>query len=203
MGNKFLMHPIAFLEILKKNLNSRFKYNKRETFGFLLGYKKNLKISCISAFYIPHELINNESDIFYDQGFIERTADMYTKVNIKELIIGRYSEGKELIELDINISKFFFCYSEYPVHLLIWKAVKNKGFFLNAFSLERGNTFKKPILKNIPVSVGIFESEEVGIFQLTKYARSIKDILIKKSIKTCFKTIDFFISHIKLLNNLR
>jgi 26S proteasome regulatory subunit N8 len=196
MIEKLFIHPIAILSVVKKkNLLTYSEEKKKRTIGCLLGYSKKYKISCTSSFHIPFEEEADGNSWFIDHNFIEKMADMYKKVNTKEFVIGWYSNSEKINKNDININKIISGYIEYPVQILIWTTEK-KGFFIDAFIAKNNFPQCETFLYKIEVTIGLLESEEIGIFQILKNSCLIRNLITNDSIKNFFKIFRFYISHI-------
>lgn len=197
MADKFYIHPIAILGVVKKKNSLTYLEEKsKRIIGCLLGYKHKNIISCTSSFNIPFEEEINGNSWFIDHNFIEKMADMHKKVNTKESVVGWYSNSEQINKNDLNINQIFSGYLECPIQLLIWANDKTKGFFIDAFFTKIDFLNNLPLLININVVIGMLESEEIGIFQILKNSNSVTNLIATNSMENCFKIVRFYITHI-------
>jgi hypothetical protein len=205
MPDKFFIHPIAILGVVKKKKSITYLQEKsKRIVGSLLGYRNKNKISCTSLFNIPFEEEIDGNSWFIDHNFIEKMADMHKKVNTKESVIGWYSNSEKINKNDLNINQIFLGYLESPIQLLIWANDKTKGFFMDAFFTKINFLNDRPLFININVVIGLLESEEIGIFQILKNSNSVINLIATDSMENCFKIVRFYITHInKLINRMK
>nr|UXY87424.1 26S proteasome regulatory SU [Cryptomonas sp.] len=202
MIDKILIHPVALLGILKRYPIFYLEDESKRIIGCLLGYKKERKISCTSSFRVPFEKDTNGNSWFLDHNFMEKMADMYKKVNTKEKLVGWYSETEALHKEDTNISRLFFGYSKCPIYILVWTNYKTKGLYVDSFFVRNNVSSEVPIFSNIPATIGMLESEEIGVFQILKNSSSAKNLTLTSSIKKCFSIVQFYIKNVKKFSQI-
>ncbi|AEA39036.1 26S proteasome regulatory SU (nucleomorph) [Cryptomonas paramecium] len=193
---EIILHPVVLLEIIKKkNIEFFNQKNVKRKVGCLMGYKKKDKISVTFSFSLPFEQEDFENNWFIDYYFIEKMTEIHKKINTKESILGWYSTGKKIHRNDTDIYQIFRGYTKYPIQLLLWINPKSHVIFMCAF-VNQNNVSEKYLLKNVSITIGMLESEKIGIFYTLKHSESLGKLLHLNVLKNYIELIQMCIRHI-------
>lgn len=194
-ARKAVIHPVVILEIVKEFYMSNL--NTKNKIGCLLGYHKNKIIFCTSAFGIPFE--KKLSKVwFFDQIYMEKMASMNRKINSKENIIGWFSLKKTIDFLDWYNHDIFFGYTHDPILLHIWASNDVNGLILDIFQKNQKNIFGQICFGNIPVKIGLLESEEIAVNEILTNSKNPPSLINFNIQKKWYQFVIFFSRFVKI-----
>jgi len=94
--------------------------------------------------------------------------EMHKKINRRECLIGWYSFCEKITDNDSNINQIFIGYVKKPLFILIWVDRYINGLVLEAYSIKKQNSQKFQLFQKKKISIGMLESENIGIQQILK-----------------------------------
>ena len=94
--------------------------------------------------------------------------EMHKKINRREGLIGWYSFCEKINHNDSNINQIFTGYVKKPLFILIWVDRYINGLVLEAYSIKKQNSQKFQLFQKKKISIGMLESENIGIQQILK-----------------------------------
>lgn len=193
---KAIIHPVALFEIIKEFEDLNKKKNFKKKIGSILGYHKNSNFFCTSAFRVPFQEKCNKF-WFFDQIYMEKIIMMNKKINFKEVVIGWYSLTKNLKSADLEIHEIFFGYCYSPILLHLWVNSKLNGIIFEVFLKKQEEKKGVLFLKNIPVRIGLLDSENIGVYEILKNSKDFRNMEQKTVSKKWNTSLIFFLKFLE------
>lgn len=176
LTKRVVVHPIVLLSVVD-HYNRISGNSRKRALGTILGEKIDGVVHITNSYALPFEEEVKDINIFYiDDIYNENLFNMIRKINAKEKILGWYTTGSNIKPNDIFINELFYKYHHAPIFLLVHVHTDQNVLPVNAYvAIEKAtydNKFKKTFV-HIPVSIGAFEAEEVGVEFLLKELKSV------------------------------
>lgn len=171
-----VVHPIVLLSVVD-HYNRISGNTRKRALGTILGEKIDGVVHITNSYALPFEEEVKDINIFYiDDIYNENLFNMIRKINAKEKILGWYTTGSNIKPNDIFINELFYKYHHAPIFLLVNVHTDQSILPVNAYvAIEKAtfdNKFRKTFV-HIPVTIGAFEAEEVGVEFLLKELKSV------------------------------
>jgi len=190
-----IIHPVVILEIIKEFHGGNAENGDK--IGSIMGYYKKNYIFCTSAFNIPFEKKKNKV-WFLDQIYLEKMAYMNRKINSKENIVGWFSMKKNIDFTDWYIHDIFFGYTHNPILLHIWASRDVNGLILDIFKKNQKNILGDVRFENIPVKIGLLESEEIAVNEILINSKNSPNLINYNVEKKWYQFVIFFSRFVKI-----
>ncbi|CDO64189.1 26S proteasome regulatory subunit RPN8, putative [Plasmodium reichenowi] len=176
LNKHVVVHPIVLLSVVD-HYNRIASNTKKRVLGTILGEKIDGVVHITNSYALPFEEDIKDINIFYiDDNYNENLFNMIRKINTREKIVGWYTTGSNIKPNDIFINEIFYKYHHAPIFLLVNVHTDQSIFPVNAYvAIEKAiheNKFRKTFI-HIPVKIGAFEAEEVGVEFLLKELKSV------------------------------
>jgi len=192
---KAIIHPVVILEIVKEFHGGNAK--TKDKLGSIMGYYKKKNIFCTSAFNIPFEKKQNKV-WFLDQIYMEKMVSMNRKINSKENIVGWFSLKKSIDFIDWYTHDIFFGYTHNPILLHIWASRDVNGLVLDIFKKNQKNILGDIRFENIPVKIGLLESEEIAVNEILINSKNSPNLINFNVEKKWYQFVIFFSRFVKI-----
>ncbi|KOB61675.1 hypothetical protein PFHG_03350 [Plasmodium falciparum HB3] len=162
LNKHVVVHPIVLLSVVD-HYNRIASNTKKRVLGTILGEKIDGVVHITNSYALPFEEDIKDINIFYiDDNYNENLFNMIRKINTRPN--------------DIFINEIFYKYHHAPIFLLVNVHTDQSIFPVNAYvAIEKAiheNKFRKTFI-HIPVKIGAFEAEEVGVEFLLKELKSV------------------------------
>ncbi|GAW80193.1 26S proteasome regulatory subunit RPN8 [Plasmodium gonderi] len=176
LNKHVVVHPIVLLSVVD-HYNRIASNTKKRVLGTVLGEKIDGVVHLTNSYAVPFEEDIKDINIFFvDDNYNENLFNMIRKINTREKIVGWYTTGSNIKPNDIFINEIFYKYHHAPIFLLVNVHTDQSIFPVNAYvAIEKAicdNKFRKTFI-HIPVTIGAFEAEDVGVEFLLKELKSV------------------------------
>ncbi|CAD2090089.1 26S proteasome regulatory subunit RPN8, putative [Plasmodium vinckei] len=176
LSKHVVVHPIVLLSVVD-HYNRIASNTKKRVLGTILGEKIDGVVHITNSYALPFDEDIKDINIFFiDDNYNENLFNMIRKINTREKIVGWYTTGSNIKPNDIFINEIFYKYHHAPIFLLVNVHTNQSIFPVNAYvAIEKAisnNKFRKTFI-HIPVRIGAFEAEDVGVEFLLKELKSV------------------------------
>ncbi|CDU17531.1 hypothetical protein YYC_02639 [Plasmodium yoelii 17X] len=176
LSKHVVVHPIVLLSVVD-HYNRIASNTKKRVLGTILGEKIDGVVHITNSYALPFDEDIKDINIFFiDDNYNENLFNMIRKINTREKILGWYTTGSNIKPNDIFINEIFYKYHHAPIFLLVNVHTNQTIFPVNAYvAIEKAisnNKFRKTFI-HIPVRIGAFEAEDVGVEFLLKELKSV------------------------------
>lgn len=204
LSKHVVVHPIVLLSVVD-HYNRISSNVRKRALGTVLGEKIDGVLHITNSYALPFEEDVKDVNIFYiDDNYNENMFHMIRKINTREKIVGWYTTGSNIRPNDIFINELFYKYIETPIFLLVNVHTSTSGFPVNAYvAVEKAThdeKFRKTFV-HIPVTIGAFEAEEVGVEYLLKELTSVSTSTLANRVGDKLSSLRSLISKLSELSN--
>jgi 26S proteasome regulatory subunit N8 len=175
--NLVVVHPLVLLSVVDHYHRVAHDTSKRVV-GVLLGETYKGRVDVSNSFAVPFEEDGKDDAVwFVDHDFILNMNQMFTKVSVKERIVGFYSTGPKLRSNDLAIdSDFRTRYAVKaltpPILVIVDVRPDVQGVPVQAYysvdTVGEEDKGTKRTFKHVESTVGAYEAEEVGVEHLLR-----------------------------------
>jgi|EP00927_Polykrikos_kofoidii_P066353 translation initiation factor 3 subunit F len=200
------MHPVAIVKIL--DAFSRRPEHASRTIGTLLGsITEGSIVDITDSFPVVHQ--DTDERVLMDQDYHKQMLALRQKVSPREVVVGWFSTGSEIIPTSAVIHSFY-CTKESqftatamlpgPMHLLIDTSSTLQSISVKAFVNVR-TTVAESLLqfREVPLQVQTSAAEKAGVSQLMQARRASRETAATGGPPKDITTIDGFTLGLKEL----
>jgi len=203
------IHPVAVVRILSAYV--RRPEGAQRTIGTLLGSITEGSILDITgAFPVVHK--DTEDGVLMDQDYHKQMLALHQKVSPRELVVGWFSTGDEIVATSAVIHAFY-CTKESqflptnilpgPMHLLVDTSMTKQAFGVQAFVNVRTSVAESLLqFREVPLQLQTSMAEKAGISQLMQSRRASREATQSGGALNDIGSIDGFVSGLKELLGL-
>ncbi|KAI9085384.1 hypothetical protein K1719_032640 [Acacia pycnantha] len=142
--------------------------------GVLLGSSLKGTVEVSNSYGVPFEEDRKDPSLwFLDCDYAEKMLSLFKKVNATEHIVGWYSTGPKLREIDMHIHRLFHKYVPNPVLVIVDVRPTEKSLPIKAFcvveeSKKNATEIGHNVFVHVPSEITADEAEEIGIEHLLR-----------------------------------
>ncbi|UKJ89537.1 26S proteasome regulatory subunit [Theileria orientalis] len=170
MNMKVVVHPIVLLSVVD-HYNRSAQGTSRRVVGTILGEYVTGELHITNSYAIPFEEdVKNPLVWYFDHNYHETMFKMFRKINAKEKVLGWYSTGPKCKLADLEIHELYRKYCPHPIYIVVDITEKEELPIEAYISVEEptnDSRFRRTFV-HVPLSVGSFEAEEVGLEHLLR-----------------------------------
>lgn len=157
------VHPLVLFNICDSHI--RRNEGAERVIGTLLGsFGEDGVVIVKNAYAVPHN--ESQGQVAVDIDFHRTMFELHHRVNPKEVIVGWYSTGGDLMNSDALIQDFYSGQTPHPVHLTVDTNMNMDAIAVKAFlstSLTLGEKQIATHFHEIAVEMRMAEADRVGI----------------------------------------
>jgi 26S proteasome regulatory subunit N8 len=172
--NLVVIHPLVLLSVVD-HYHRVAKDTQKRVVGVLLGEISKGKVDVTNSYAVPFEEDPKDTTAWYvDRQYHEDMFAMFKKVNASEKIIGWYSTGPKIKEVDLEINELFRDYCGHPVLVIIDVNPKHDPLeiptqaYVSIESRAEEKSKSRRQFAHLPSQIGAYEAEEVGVEHLLR-----------------------------------
>ncbi|MEW5297911.1 MAG: hypothetical protein WDW36_001089 [Sanguina aurantia] len=192
-GLDFQLHPLVLININDHHIRTKANTpagnaggsngsnltgsgSPSKVLGILLGVQSGRTVDISNSFEIKYQLV--DGSVVIDDGFLLHKQEQYKQVFSKIDVVGWYSTGSEVQEVDLQIHKKVMALNESPVFLLLNPRVDHsrKNLPVTLFETELHLVEGTPtfIFVTSNYTVETSDAERIGVDQVAKIMPSGK-----------------------------
>lgn len=172
-----IVHPLVLLSVVDHYTRVA-KDTSRRVVGVLLGeITRGGKVDITNSYAIPFEEDPNDLTAWYvDKQYHQEMYGMFRKVAAAEKIVGWYSTGPKIKQVDIEINELFREYTPDPVFVIIdvnpshsKLEIPTQAYIsIESRPEEQSKSMNRRQFKHLICEIGAYEAEEVGVEHLLR-----------------------------------
>ncbi|KAH8922482.1 Mov34-domain-containing protein [Atractiella rhizophila] len=180
-GKEIICHPLVLLSITdhhSRTLKSSAASSNKRVVGVLLGQDQGGFVNVANSFAVPFEEDDkDEHTWFLDHNYIASMADMFKKVNAREVPVGWYHTGPKLRSSDLEINEVIKRFCNKPIMLICDVRGTKGGQPVDGYEaveeIKDDGSASSYTFHHLPSSIKAEEAEEIGVEHLLRDITSL------------------------------